>query len=273
MSDKIILITGASSGIGEAAARLLAREPGARLILVARREARLRDLAAELGGSTTWVAADLVDDAAPGRIRAHVEEHHGRLDILVNNAGAAWRARFDEGGYANVRRTMDLNFDAQVRLTEELLPLLRRSAPSAIVNVGSTAGRVARPAAAPTARRSSRLRDGRTHSGPRSVSTACTSVSCSPDSSPRRASRRRSSSPIRGRDGSYPPRNPRPAPSATRAYADGPSATSPGPTRSCGPATRHAVVAATRHGGSGGGAMVTKTGADAADARDAAASR
>ncbi len=136
MSDKIFLITGASSGIGEAAARLLAAEPGARLVLVARREARLRDLAADLGGSTTWIAADLVDDAAPGRIRAHVEEHHGRLDLLVNNAGAAWRARFDEGGYANVRRTMELNFDAQVRLTEELLPLLRRSAPSAIVNVG-----------------------------------------------------------------------------------------------------------------------------------------
>lgn len=145
MSDTVILITGASSGIGESAARLLATEPQARLILVARREERLRALASELGPGTTWVAADLVDDDAPGRIRAHVEEHHGRLDLLVNNAGAAWRARFSEGGYANVKRTMELNFDAQVRLTEALLPLLRRSAPSAVVNVGSTAGRVARP--------------------------------------------------------------------------------------------------------------------------------
>src|SRR5207244_3683948 len=69
---------------------------------------------------------------------------HGRLDLLVNNAGAAWRARFADGGYANVRRTMEINFDAQVRLTEALLDLLRASAPSAIVNVASTAARVAR---------------------------------------------------------------------------------------------------------------------------------
>jgi uncharacterized protein len=73
-----------------------------------------------------------------------VSERHGRLDLLVNNACAAWRATFGEGGYENVKRTMAINFDAQVRLTEALLPLLRTSAPSSIVNVASTAGRVAR---------------------------------------------------------------------------------------------------------------------------------
>ena len=67
-----------------------------------------------------------------------------RLHLLVNNAGAAWRGSFAESGYANVRRHMELNFDAVVRLTEALLPLLRASAPSAIVNVASTAGRVSR---------------------------------------------------------------------------------------------------------------------------------
>ena len=60
------------------------------------------------------------------RVTARISlEHHGRLDLLVNNAGAAWRAKFADGGYENVRRTMAMNFDAQVRLTEELLPLLR----------------------------------------------------------------------------------------------------------------------------------------------------
>lgn len=144
MAERVFLITGASSGIGEAVARLLAREPSARVILVARREDRLRALAASIGPAASWIALDLVEPDAPGRIRAHVEEHHDRLDLLVNNAGAAWRATFADGGYANVRRTMDLNFDAQVRLTEALLPLLRRSAPSAVVNVSSTAGRVSR---------------------------------------------------------------------------------------------------------------------------------
>ncbi|MGA9314093.1 MAG: SDR family NAD(P)-dependent oxidoreductase [Solirubrobacteraceae bacterium] len=140
----VAVVTGASSGIGEATARRLARVPNAQIVLVARREQRLRALAGSLGPQTSFLALDLLDDDAPARVRAHIGEHHGRLDLLVNNAGAAWRARFAEGGYANVKRTMDINFDAQLRLTEALLELLRASAPSAIVNVASTAGRVAR---------------------------------------------------------------------------------------------------------------------------------
>jgi short-subunit dehydrogenase len=140
----IALVTGASSGIGEATARRIAREPGAQLILVARREERLRALATELGGEPTVIAADLMEDDAPARIAAVLEAWDGRLDLLVNNAGAAWRGPFGEAGWDNVRRHMELNFDAQVRLTEALLPILRRSAPSAIVNVASTAGRVGR---------------------------------------------------------------------------------------------------------------------------------
>jgi short-subunit dehydrogenase len=140
----IALVTGASSGIGEATARRLAREPGARLVIVARREERLRELAAELPCPAMVIAADLTEAGAPARIAAAVEAEHGRLDLLVNNAGAAWRSTFADGGWENVRRHMELNFDAVVRLTEALLPLLRRSQPSAIVNVASTAGRVAR---------------------------------------------------------------------------------------------------------------------------------
>jgi short-subunit dehydrogenase len=139
----IALITGASSGIGEATARRLAREPGCELVLVARRAERLEGLAAELGGATV-VAADLTDEDAPARVARAVVAKHGRLDLLVNNAGAAWRGTFADTGWGNVRRHMELNFDAQVRLTEALLPLLRASAPSAIVNVASTAGRVSR---------------------------------------------------------------------------------------------------------------------------------
>jgi len=137
------LITGASSGIGEATARRLAREPGARLTLVARREERLRALADLLPCEASWLALDVTEADAPERVRAHVAESGG-LNLLVNNAGAAWRGGFAESGYANVQRHMELNFNAVVRLTEALLPLLRESAPSAIVNVASTAGRAAR---------------------------------------------------------------------------------------------------------------------------------
>jgi uncharacterized protein len=142
---RVALITGASSGIGEAAARRLAREPDTELILVARREERLRALAESLPCEASWVAVDLTEPEAPERVRAHIAERHGgRLTLLVNNAGASWRGAFAEAGYANVQRHMALNFDAVVRLTEALLPQLRASTPSAIVNVTSTAGRVAR---------------------------------------------------------------------------------------------------------------------------------
>ncbi|HVQ58719.1 MAG TPA: SDR family NAD(P)-dependent oxidoreductase [Solirubrobacterales bacterium] len=141
----IALVTGASTGIGKATAVRLSREPGTELVLVARREPLLRELAESLPCPASVLAVDLTAADAPERVRAHLEaEHGGRLDLLVNNAGAAWRGTFGEDGYANVKQNMDLNFDAVVRLTEALLPLLRASAPSAIVNVASTAGRVAR---------------------------------------------------------------------------------------------------------------------------------
>lgn len=143
-ATKTMLVTGASSGIGEATAKRLAREPGAELVLVARREERLRALAESLPCRATHCAVDLTDADAPARIRAHVEQHHDGLDLLVNNAGSSWRGAFAEAGYANVHRHMELNFDAVVRLTEALLPLLRAAAPSALVNVASTAGRVSR---------------------------------------------------------------------------------------------------------------------------------
>ena len=140
----VAVVTGASSGIGEAAAHRLAREPGAKLIVVARREDRLGELSEKLPCEASYVAVDLTASEAPQRVRAQVEERGGMLTLLVNNAGASWRAKFAEGGYDNVRRHMEVNFDAVVRLSEALLPLLRASAPSAIVNVASTAGRVAR---------------------------------------------------------------------------------------------------------------------------------
>ncbi|HWF73876.1 MAG TPA: SDR family NAD(P)-dependent oxidoreductase [Solirubrobacteraceae bacterium] len=147
----VAVVTGASSGIGEATARRLAREPGVTLVLVARREALLRSLADELGGATV-IAADLTDEDAPARIAEAVEREHGALHLLVNNAGARWSGRFGEAGWENVKRHMAVNFDAPVRLTEALLPLLRRTAaasatgPAAvsIVNVSSTSARVSR---------------------------------------------------------------------------------------------------------------------------------
>jgi uncharacterized protein len=140
----IALVTGASSGIGAATARRLAREADTHVILLARRRERLEALAAELGAASV-IVADLAEPGTPARVAEQVEREHGRLDLLVNNAGVGGRGRFDTSGWAEMHRTMSVNFDAPVRLTEALLPLLRRSAPSSVVNVASVAGRVSRP--------------------------------------------------------------------------------------------------------------------------------
>ena len=147
----VALITGASAGIGEATARRLAREPEARLVLVARRRERLEALATELGGATV-IDLDLTEPDAPARVLGAVQREHGELHMLVHNAGASWRGQFGHAGWENVARHMQLDFEAPVRLTEALLPLLRETAARpggerrvSIVNVASTAARVARP--------------------------------------------------------------------------------------------------------------------------------
>jgi len=148
----VAVVTGASSGIGEATARRLSREPGARLVLVARRRDRLELLADQLGGATV-VAVDLTDPDAPQAVLEAVgRAHGGELHLLVNNAGARWAGTFADSGWDNVERHMKINFEAPLRLTETLLPMLRATAaqrrhPVSIVNVSSTSGRVARGSA------------------------------------------------------------------------------------------------------------------------------
>ncbi len=120
-------------------------------MLVARRADRLKRLADELRGATV-IAADLTADGVPEQVRDVVEREHGQLHLLVNNAGGSWRGGFGESGWENVERHMKLNFEAPLRLTEALLPLLRRTAQGAnrrvaIVNIASTAARVSRPQA------------------------------------------------------------------------------------------------------------------------------
>ncbi len=157
MAARVALVTGASAGIGEATARALAADGQTRLVLVARREGRLRSLAEQLGGATV-IAADLADPESNVRIAEIVRREHGELHLLVNNAGARWPGTFAESGWENVARHLLIDLEAPVRLTEALLPLLRETAardpgakaagnPVSIVNVASTAARIGRPGA------------------------------------------------------------------------------------------------------------------------------
>lgn len=142
---QLAIITGASSGLGEAIARRMAAE-GYRVLLVARRAERLAALAAELGGAEIC-ACDLTAPDAPGLVRDAALATGLPVAVLVNNAGAGGRGTFAEIGAAGVQETMALNFDAQLRLTEALLPELRAAAPSSVLFVTSVSGKIARPSA------------------------------------------------------------------------------------------------------------------------------
>lgn len=142
---RVAVITGASSGIGEATARRLAADSWD-LVLVARRRDRLVDLADQLGGAEV-VAVDLTDPEAPARVRSALEVRHGgRLDLLVNSAGARFPGRFDETGAEGVRQHLAINLDAVMAMVQALLGNLRRSR-GAIVTVASVSSYISRPGA------------------------------------------------------------------------------------------------------------------------------
>jgi uncharacterized protein len=139
---RTIVVTGASTGLGaEFAVRFAER--GADLVLVARREERLRGLADELGGrfgiAATPLALDLAAPDAAGRLRAGIRERGLRVDGLVNNAGFGTKGPFAEADPARAVEMVRLNAEAVVALSREFLPDLQRAGSGILVNVASTA--------------------------------------------------------------------------------------------------------------------------------------
>jgi short-subunit dehydrogenase len=146
--EKVVLVTGASAGIGAAVARELARRGYRRLALTARRGDRLERLAGELrplGADVLTIADDLEDPAAPERIVDAALGRFGGLDVLINNAGFGLPTVFSTSGPADIRRQVEVNFLAPLLLTRRALPsLIGRG--GTIINVGSAITSVANSA-------------------------------------------------------------------------------------------------------------------------------
>ncbi len=131
------VVTGASSGIGAASARALAGD-GFHVICAARRKDRIEALAEEIGGRA--VVCDVTDAASVAELAASVDS----VDVLLNNAGGAFdQATVEDADVEDWAKMFDVNVLGVVRVTQALLPALRADGGGLVINLGSTAGRVA----------------------------------------------------------------------------------------------------------------------------------
>ncbi|MEN8655979.1 glucose 1-dehydrogenase [Streptomyces sp. 21So2-11] len=152
LPGKVALITGASSGIGEASARVFARE-GARVVLAARREDRLKSLVEEIretGAEAEYVVVDVTRAEDTARAVAHAVQRYGRLDVAFNNAGYGVGRTplhlMDDGVYDQI---MDVNVRGVWNCLRDEIGAMLTSGGGAIVNNSSVGGLLATPVAAP----------------------------------------------------------------------------------------------------------------------------
>jgi len=150
-----IVVTGASSGIGAAVARL-AHQRGMRVVLAARRADLLSSLAAELPGSLA-VPTDVTDAAQVGQLVSAAVEAFGRIDVLVNNAGQGLHLPIENVDLDDVRAVLELNVLAPLALMQAVVPLMRSNGGGAIVNVSSGSTRRVLPGVGPYAATKSAL--------------------------------------------------------------------------------------------------------------------
>ncbi|HEX8178389.1 MAG TPA: SDR family NAD(P)-dependent oxidoreductase [Pyrinomonadaceae bacterium] len=147
LNGQVVVVTGASSGIGAATARRLAAS-GAHVVIAARRRERLGALKQEierLGGRATVAAGDITVPADRALIVETALGVKGQIDALVNNAGYGTRGPVELVPLEKIRENFELNLFALIALTQLVIPLMRERGAGRIVNVSSVAGRVARP--------------------------------------------------------------------------------------------------------------------------------
>jgi NADP-dependent 3-hydroxy acid dehydrogenase YdfG len=150
IKDKVVIITGASSGLGEATAHRLAKA-GAKLVLGARREERLkalRDAIVEQGGEAIYRITDVTDRAQVDALADAAKQEYGRIDVLVNNAGLMPLSPLDQLKVDEWEQMIDVNIKGVLYGIAAVWPTMREQHAGHIVNLSSVAGHVVFPAAA-----------------------------------------------------------------------------------------------------------------------------
>ncbi|MBQ0079927.1 MAG: SDR family oxidoreductase [Alistipes sp.] len=140
-SNKVVIVTGASSGIGQAMAKLYSQF-GAKVVLAARNEERLREICRELfdmGHDAVYHVTDVTREKDCRALIDYAVSLYGRIDILICNAGLSMRAIFDDVELSVLHRLMDVNFWGTVNCCKYALPYLQRSQ-GTIVGISSVAG-------------------------------------------------------------------------------------------------------------------------------------
>ena len=143
LDGKVAVVTGASSGIGEATAEALAAE-GATVVVAARREERLADLTRRIeegGGRVLAATCDVTDEAQAHGLIRRAEDEFGRVDILVNNAGVMLLSTVGKGLSDEWRRMFDVNVLGLLYATDAAIDTMKRQGGGHLVNVSSVAGR------------------------------------------------------------------------------------------------------------------------------------
>lgn len=150
IQEKVIVITGASSGLGEATARHLS-QLGAAVVLGARRLDRIQTLAAELierGGRAIAVQTDVTDSQQVKRLVDAAIEHHKRIDVMINNAGLMPHSPLDRLKISDWDRMIDVNVKGVLYGIAAALPHMQKQNAGHIINVSSVAGHKVRPGSA-----------------------------------------------------------------------------------------------------------------------------
>jgi short-subunit dehydrogenase len=147
ISGKVAIVTGASEGIGRATAQALAKA-GAKMVLAARNQARLQELAEELrrqGNEAHVIPTDVRDCDAVRRLVDRADEHFGRIDILVNNAGQSAAGTVAEVDPAAFRQIMELNVYGALYAIQAVVPKMREAGGGLIVNISSMVSKLRLP--------------------------------------------------------------------------------------------------------------------------------